>query len=63
MPTAFGNPCAPGACYVADDSVARTFWEAQAFCRSLPGGAWSVADIMDADENLFLVVWIRGHLP
>ena len=63
LPDAFGNPSVPGVCYASDSYQKRTFEDALSFCRSLPGGNWSVADIEDADENLFLEVWNRDNFP
>ncbi|XP_038076352.1 C-type mannose receptor 2-like [Patiria miniata] len=62
-PVAFSNPAVPGVCYAHESYQQFYFEDALNFCKSLPGGSWSVVDIEDAEENLFLEAWNRDNFP
>ncbi|XP_022081683.1 macrophage mannose receptor 1-like [Acanthaster planci] len=62
-PVAFSNPSVPGVCYAHESYQKFNFEGALSFCSNLPGGSWSVVDIEDAEENLFLEAWNRDNFP
>ena len=63
LASSFSNPSVAGVCYTSESSQPRTFLGAQSYCESLPGGNWSVVDLEDTDEELFLEVWNIHFYP